>query len=145
MFSRWTPTKGIIPVMNHRIHRFPGILFWLILGIIFLASVAFSGGQGTTTVTTAGTPVRLLASPVTKAVGCTITAAAGNTGTIYVGFTSAVSASSGIGTPLGPPTTAGQPGASYTCMPVGNTAAFSLSSVWLDTTHSGDKVNFSWF
>lgn len=135
--------------MNHRFatrtHRFPGIPLWLILALILLASIAFSGGQGITTVATAGTPVQLFASPVTKAVGCTITAASGNTGTIYVGFSPAVSAANGVGTPLGPPVTSGQSGASYTCMPVGNTATFSLSNIWLDTTHGGDKVNFSWF
>lgn len=113
--------------------------------LILFAAVAFPGGQGSATVTTSGTPVQLLATPVTKATGCTITADSGNTGTIWLGFSSAVSAANGIGTPLGPPTTAGQPGASYTCMPVGNAAAFALNAIWIDTTHSGDKVKFSWF
>ncbi len=126
--------------------RFTGIPLWLIVGLILLTSIAFSGGQGITTVTTAGTPVQLYSSnPGTKAVGCTITAASTNTGTIWVGFSSSVSAANKIGTPLGPPITAGQPGASYACMPVGNTATFSLGSIYLDATISGDKASFTWF
>ncbi len=132
--------------MTRTKRHFPGIPLWLILGIFLLAISAFSGGQGTTTVTTAGTPVQLLStSPGTKAVGCTITAASTNTGTIWVGFSSSVSAANKIGTPLGPPITTGQPGASYACMPVGNSATFSLGSIFLDATVSGDKVSFSWF
>lgn len=117
----------------------------LVLLFTLLTLPLFCGGQGATTVTTAGTPVQLLSTaPPTKATGCTITAKSTNTGTIWLGFTSGVSAANKLGTPLGPPVTAGQPGATYTCDPWG-AAAFSLGSIWLDTTNSGDGASYSWF
>lgn len=113
----------------------------LIALLVVMAACAFPGGQGSTTVTTAGTPVQLLAG--TSATGCTITAKSTNTGTIWIGLTSAVSAAGKLGTPLGPPLATGQPGATYTCIP--GAKPFSLGSFWLDATVSGDGVTFSWF
>ncbi len=111
----------------------------LLLIIFAMASVLSGGGVGSQTVTTSGAPVQLLVTnPPTKAVGCTVTAQSGNSGTVYLGFSSAVSAATKVGTPL-------PAGASYTCMPAGNTAIFPLGTIWLDSTASGDKVSYSWF
>ncbi len=111
---------------------------------ILLCAPIFPGGQGKQVVTTAGTPVQLCASCQSKITTCTITALSTNTGTIWVGFTSAVSAANSYGTPLGPPITTGQPGASYACNPGGNAQIWPMSNVWLDATVSGDGVSFSW-
>lgn len=102
-----------------------------------------SSGQGKATVTTSGVPVQL-STTVQRITVCTITAKSTNTGTIWMGFSSAVSAANGIGTPLGPPVTAGQPGASYSCIPAGNAPFWSLSEVWLDATNSGEGVSYTW-
>jgi hypothetical protein len=102
-------------------------------------------GQGKTTIPTSGTPVQLLVTnPVTIATVCTITALSTNTGTVWLGFSSAVSAANKIGTPLGPSITSGQPGGSYACLSNANTAFWNLGGFWLDVTNSGDGVSFSW-
>lgn len=106
--------------------------------LLILSVVCFPSGSGTQTVATSGTPVQLyVTNPPTKAVICTITAQTSNTGVVYVGFTSAVSAASKSGTPL----TAGN---SYICQPNANAAFWNLGEFWLDSTVSGDKVSFSW-
>ena len=117
----------------------------LLLIAVLLASAVYPGGQGKTIVVTSGTPVQLCSTcnPPKSGV-CTVTALSSNNGTIFLGFSSAVSAANKMGTPLGPPVTAGQPGATYTCNPGGNAAIWPLTSIWLDATVSGEGVSFSW-
>lgn len=116
----------------------------ILLALIFQIPI-FPGGEGKTTVTTSGTPVQLyVTQPPTTATICTVTALSTNTGTIWFGFDSNVSAANKQGTPLGPPITAGQPGATYSCLPVGNSQSWALGAVWLDSTNSGEGVSFSW-
>ena len=124
---------------------YPIMLKRLLVLAILLAVPIFPGGQGKTIVTTSGTPVQLCAScnPPKSGV-CTISALSTNTGTIFLGYSSAVSAANKLGTPLGPPTVAGQPGASFACNPGGNAAIWPLTSLWLDATVSGEGVSYSW-
>lgn len=109
---------------------------------LMLSAALLSYTGGATTVTTAGTPVQLSTSPQ-KATILTIQAKSTNTGTIWVGGTT-VSASGKIGVALGPPTTAGQPGASVAFNPQGNAAVYTLSEFWLDATVSGEGVTYAW-
>jgi hypothetical protein len=113
---------------------------------LFVASLfAQAVHQGSTTVTTSGVPVQLyVTNPPTMATVCTITANSTNSGTIWIGFDSGVSAANKKGTPLGPPLTAGQPGASYACNPIGNAQSWNLGQIYIDATNSGDGVSFTW-
>lgn len=87
-------------------------------------------GQGTKTVTTAGTAVAL-GSGGTNCQLVMITAYGSNTGTIYIG-TSTVSASEKSGTPLAAGTTGS--------FPVGD-----LDDIYVDSTASGDIVSYTYY
>lgn len=86
--------------------------------------------SGVKTVTTSGTPVQLSATSV----GCKrvdIVAQSGNNGVCYVGGSNTL-ASTQTGVPI---------------TPLGSYTFFitDLSSVWVDSTVSGDKVSFVYF
>src|ERR1700678_1000114 len=117
----------------------------LIALAILICVPIFPGGQGNTTVPTPGSPVQLyVTSPPTKATTCTISALSTNSGTVWIGYSKAVSAANKIGTPLGPPVSTGQPGASYACLPAGNAPLWNLGQFFLDVTNAGDGVSFTW-
>ena len=107
----------------------------ILLVALAIAACAFSSGQGTATIVSTGIAVQLsTATPPIKATGCTITANSVNAATIYVGFNSSVTSSNG--TPL-------TAGSNYACMPVGNTAFWSIGEFWVTGT-SGDGVRYTW-
>src|SRR4051794_6704976 len=96
-------------------------------GYEFTPSVSGTPGDGTATVTTAGTPVQLPNIPVRKVV---IQALESNSGTIVVGSSTVVAA---VATRRGM--------ALYPTNSV-DLNVNNLNLIWIDSTASGDKIHY---
>lgn len=88
-------------------------------------------GDGRKTVTTAGTAVQVLATPISRADSTCVTALAGNTDKIVVGGSTVVAA---LLTRRGTPLAAGE-SVTYSCDP---------SLLWIDSVVSGEGVSYSY-
>lgn len=97
---------------------------------------------GSETITTSGTPVKLSAAspvPPSVCVSLTVQAQSSNTGTVYIGGSN-VSAANKIGLALTPSST---PPSSAYFAPSGTLALYAPETVYVDSTASGDKVNYT--
>lgn len=92
---------------------------------------AAGGGQGSQTCPSSGS--QRIVTTSTRAVDWTIQAPSANTGKVYIGFSSAVTTSTGIYLNAGD---------SFTKQPAGNAASRDLSQVYIACTQSADTITY---
>lgn len=108
----------------------------ILAGIVaYLGLAAAATYSNTKTISTSGTPVALL-STSTCAISYNVQAQTSNAGTVYVGASN-VSAANKIGTAL-------TAGSAVAWLPQGSNCTYDLSTIYADSTSSGDKVSFNY-
>lgn len=96
--------------------------------------------SGTTTVTTAGTRVRLSQTPI-NALSMAIQVRNGNTGSIYIGGDN-ISSTNGLR--LGPCTSASDTCVSVAFPIASGTGPYNLFNIWIDASVSGEGVTYTY-